>query len=392
MEVFGIQSHGFSTCSIRFMRALRSRYAMFASEWLPAFLGWELFTHWVSITCFIFFSLDSSCSVSWRDSRSSCIIRASIAALRRAECTQNEPRRAGTPASTFGDPIDARFAHWTGTSPSMRHPPRLLSVVLLLLSASLFTGCVTSGYKLAPQNTPPAVALNLPSAPPDADTAPAAEAVVNSVIVYKGPGSWKNEAYWDEYVMTVTNRGADLLVVTDASLHVQSGDASKPGENPWVLDRAGKTWWQSNGGRQTGTYLMLGAGSAAGAGIVTAAVMSGGLLVPLSGGAAVAVGVGAAAMVTLPLYAAGTVAMNYKRKHQVQDEFVRRRLVLPLTLAPGQTVQGSLFFRITPSPRELALHCGVGESVNNVVVLLTPLVGLHLRSASPTSGDVASAK
>lgn len=38
---FGIQSHGFGTCSIRFVHSLRSRYAMFASEWLPAFLGWE---------------------------------------------------------------------------------------------------------------------------------------------------------------------------------------------------------------------------------------------------------------------------------------------------------------------------------------------------------------
>jgi hypothetical protein len=41
MEYFGIQSHGFGTCSIRFVRSLRSRYAMFASEWLPTFLGWE---------------------------------------------------------------------------------------------------------------------------------------------------------------------------------------------------------------------------------------------------------------------------------------------------------------------------------------------------------------
>ena len=68
IKYFGIQSHGFGTRSIRFVRSLRSRYAMFASEWLPAFLGWECFTHWVSITCFIFLSLDSSCSGCWRDS------------------------------------------------------------------------------------------------------------------------------------------------------------------------------------------------------------------------------------------------------------------------------------------------------------------------------------
>ena len=41
MPVFGIQLRGFDTCSIRFVRPLRLRYAMFASEWLPTSLGWE---------------------------------------------------------------------------------------------------------------------------------------------------------------------------------------------------------------------------------------------------------------------------------------------------------------------------------------------------------------
>ena len=38
---FGIQSRGFGTRSIRFVRPLRERDAMFASERLPTFLGWE---------------------------------------------------------------------------------------------------------------------------------------------------------------------------------------------------------------------------------------------------------------------------------------------------------------------------------------------------------------
>src|ERR1017187_2787002 len=40
-NTFGIQSRGFSTRSIRFVRPLRERDAMFASERLPTFLGWE---------------------------------------------------------------------------------------------------------------------------------------------------------------------------------------------------------------------------------------------------------------------------------------------------------------------------------------------------------------
>ncbi len=40
-STFGIHSRGFGTRSIRFVRPLRVRDAMFASERLPTFLGWE---------------------------------------------------------------------------------------------------------------------------------------------------------------------------------------------------------------------------------------------------------------------------------------------------------------------------------------------------------------
>ena len=40
-STFEIQSRGFDTRSIRFVRPLRQRDAMFASEWLPTSLGWE---------------------------------------------------------------------------------------------------------------------------------------------------------------------------------------------------------------------------------------------------------------------------------------------------------------------------------------------------------------
>jgi hypothetical protein len=85
--------------------------------------------------------------------------------------------------------------------------------------------------------------------------------VVKAVIVYKGPGSWKKEACWDEYVVTVSNRGGDPLVLTDASLHPNEGEPTKPGDNPWQLEKIGRSWWKTNAGRQTGTYLLLGGGS-----------------------------------------------------------------------------------------------------------------------------------
>lgn len=282
----------------------------------------------------------------------------------------------------------------------MKSPTPILPLVLALLT---LTGCVTRGYKLADKSVPPAVPLNLTSSPiapagPSPQTGgaamletppPAAEVMLHSVIVYQGPGSWKREAYWDEYVLSLTNRGEAPLVITAASLSDGKSEPLAPGANPWALEKLSKKWWESNAARQAGTYLALGAGAATGVGVMYVAVLSSGIFAPLTGGAAVAVGVGAATAVALPIVAGGTVFMNIHRKHQVEAEFTRRRLVLPLTLAPGQTAQGSLFFRLTPSPQRLALQGRVGSESRDVVIDLAPLAGLHLKPATtaPTAGD-----
>ncbi len=276
----------------------------------------------------------------------------------------------------------------------MRFLTLLLRSGALLGAALTLTGCVTRGYKMADKNTPPLVALNLSSVPAAAlvpeDTHPGAaaaltaaaapaEAVVHTVIVYQGPGSWKREAYWDEYVLTVTNRGDLPLVLTQATLLAHNGESTRPGDDPWKLERIGKTWWQGNGGQQAKTFLLLGGGTVAGFGTVAAGVISGGFFAPLTGGAAAAVGVGTAAVVALPLVAIGSVGMNLHHKSQVEAEFRRRRLVLPHTLAPGESAHGSLFFRATPSPRRLAVHTDVAGEARDVTVSLAPLAGLHLR-------------
>jgi hypothetical protein len=100
-------------------------------------------------------------------------------------------------------------------------------------------------------------------------------------------------------------------------------------------------------------------------------------------GASPAGAIGAATAVTLPLVAVGTVVANLHSKHKIDAEFARRRLALPLTLAPGQTVQGSLFFRITPGPHRLALHGRAADQPCDVTLPLTPLAGLHLAPPAP---------
>ena len=258
----------------------------------------------------------------------------------------------------------------------------LFRSILLLGGLVTFSGCVSRSYKLADKNTAPPVALNLSSSPAEntaSTAAPAADAVVNTVIVYQGPGSWKREAYWDEYVVSITNEGNAPLVLENATLHANGGRISHPGEKPWPLERSAKTWWKSAAGEQTGLYLKLGAGTLAGFGTMAAGALSAGFIGgTVSTGAAAVIGVGAAAFVALPVVAVSSVGMNLHRKHQVEAEFARRRLVLPLTVAPGQRVQGSLFFPVTPSPRELQLHARADAAPHDIAVSLAPLSGLHM--------------
>lgn len=241
-------------------------------------------------------------------------------------------------------------------------------------------GCVTRGYQLAPKNTPPPEVLRLEAARPPI------EAAVRQVIVYHGPGSWKREAYWDEYVVSLTNQGPTPLTIEAAVLHDQQGAPIEPGIDPWTLERLSKKWWETNAARQTGTYVVLGAGTAAGAGVAMVSAYSGLWGASVSAGTAAAGTVGAVAAVTLPLVAVGTVVANVHSKHKVEAEFTRRRLALPLTLAPGQTAHGSLFFRITPGPQRLVLRGRAADQPCDATISLALLAGLHLAPpATPPS-------
>lgn len=254
-----------------------------------------------------------------------------------------------------------------------------------VLFALLQTGCVSSKYKLASKNTLPPVMLNLAAAQPPI------EAVVHSVIVYQGPGSWKKEAYWDEYVLSLANRGPNPLTLEDATLMNFQEIASSPGVDPWTLESESKTWWQKTMSSQTGSLVALGAGGYAVAhGLAVAAVNSGlwGTTLATWGtstatGTALA-GAAFVALAATPVYAVSVVVINSKNKKQVLTEFSRRRLVLPVTIAPGQTAQGSLFFRISPGPQRLALRGRAGDEPVEAVIDLAPLKGLHLK-APPTA-------
>lgn len=263
-----------------------------------------------------------------------------------------------------------------------------LAIILLPLTLALLagTGCVSAKYKPAPKDTPPPVALNLTSAPakpapvftPANDPSPT-EALptivvtVHSVISFRGPGSWKRDAYWDEYVVSVVNRGADPLVVESAILTDFEGDATEPGINPWLLEKQSRLHVDELQ-RDHSALVQVGGGFAT--------VMAGSFLgVASLGGGSAAAGTWAAGIVgaaVIPIYIGGAIYRNVSSRHDIEGEFARRRLVLGGVVAPGSTVSGSLFFRISPGPQRLVLHSRVGGEPRDLGVDLAPLAGLHL--------------
>ena len=240
-----------------------------------------------------------------------------------------------------------------------RYPATIVAAVMLV------SGCVSTRYKAAPSDTPPPAPLSLTTSDPTARVS------VQGIIVIQGPGSWKREAYWDEYLVTIANRSPHPLVVESAELVDFQNAVLSPGQDPWVLEKDSR---DSNERlvATIGDSLRIGGGVLA-LGIVPIGV---GGMAALGGSA-----LGATVVIwTWPAIAAASLYRNVSSRHAIEDEFSRRRLKLPLTLAPGATVEGSLFFRIAPGPRRLAIVGRAGPEACRIEVSLTPLAGLHLRS------------
>ena len=246
-------------------------------------------------------------------------------------------------------------------------------LVVLLSPLLLLEGCTSTRYQSAPKQTPPPVLINLPS------TEPPVEALLHTVIIFRGPGSWKHDAYWDEYVVTVANRGNALITVDSVWLTDFQGQATEAGTDPWLLEATSRSLADKSFGLAQNTVLQIGGGvgvMAVGGG-VGAVIFSGGF-VTSAGGAAIG------GILLLPAFIGGTIYTNINNRHAIEHEFERRRLALPAELVPGQLVQGSLFFRLSPGPQRLTLSCHINRQPRDIIIDLTPIAGLHLKALGPT--------
>ena len=248
--------------------------------------------------------------------------------------------------------------------------PASLCIAVVLCSS--LTACVTAKkYRLAKTVTP---TVQLPAL---SASTPPLDLTLATVIAFKGPGAWKREARWDEYVVVLVNRGAQSVAVESAELIDLRGQAMVRGDDPWNLERLSRTNWDRYG--KTGLKLVAGVGAAT---LYTAAQVEAGQAAIMSGGAA---GGGMAAMAAIPVIGLVDVTaiavMNHKNEARVRKEFQRRRLKPAFNLEPGESLTGSWFFPMTPGPQRLIVRGHDNNQPLEVVVQLGPICGLHLKQA-----------
>jgi hypothetical protein len=245
---------------------------------------------------------------------------------------------------------------------------RMLPLLVLALVGAL-AGCVTADkYRLAEAGGPAAKALDLGTG-----TAPLDLTLAN-VIVTGGPGSWKRKALWDEYVVLLVNRGDAAITVQSAQLIDARARSYKPYLNPWELEELSYTTWDRSGrsALRAAGWTLEGGALALTAAVAESSVIKGGSPATL-GKVAIAAAVGLIDLVVVAV-------LDSRNQSKVEEEFQRRRLRLPVLIAPQVSAKGSLFFPVTPEPRKLILNAGSSGQALEVTLDLDPLASLPRKS------------
>jgi hypothetical protein len=261
-------------------------------------------------------------------------------------------------------PVSDHF-FWLGRSAE-------IAVACAALLVLLLTGCMSNDYKLAAKNTPPAVPLLLSAEQPPVT------AELDTLIVFHGAGSWKQEAYWDEYVISLVNHGQRPVTVEGAVLKsgVVAAAVTHPsgeaiGTDPWALEKQSQKILKDQGHRivaDAGPNNAIG-----GLNLATMALAS----TAFATGSSAAVAGATVGAIALPMVVVGSTVVAITGPYAIQKEFNRRRLALPLELQPGETRHGSLFFPITPGPQRLEVNFRGEGAEQTASIDLAVLAHLH---------------
>lgn len=230
--------------------------------------------------------------------------------------------------------------------PRRASPLQLLLVLPALLAAIAATGCAsTAGLKpqrsYIPEQTPPPV---VDAAAEDENVG----LVVETVISPGGGGSWFKDAPWEEYVVTLRNQGEEPVRVQGFELVDQRGVYVEAEGRMELLAEQTETL--------VAEYKKLGiAGAAAGVAVQGLGLAGAGFL-------------GASAAAAAPVAVLAAPAYLLWRRHEVkedqervEEEFAERLLPARVSLAPGGSIRGSVFFPLVAGPQRLVVAYAAGN-------------------------------
>jgi len=205
------------------------------------------------------------------------------------------------------------------------------------------------------------------------ETPDGASLTLRQLIVTNNSGTWVEDALWDEYVVEIRNDG-DVAIQLQ-SLRLES--AHLPPQQPLASRELLETATAENMG------VLKGAGIVVGVGVVAPLA----LVATAGGGAGMTAGTLAAAAVAnlmvVGLIAGGTyviskAAVQKKDRAYMDEELLRRSIVLPGSVPAGSSVSGSAFFPVTPQPTALVLELRDGGGTRELALDLTALESLDL--------------
>lgn len=257
----------------------------------------------------------------------------------------------------------------TSSKPGLVASNSLACVAMVVLLCSL-TACGGTKVLKTPERL---VAMNPLATAADQNLS----ATLDWVIYRGGPGSWAENADWDEYLIRVQNLGATELQITRITVVDSLGTSVSPAVNRSKLVKGANETMDRYKGEGLEVKAGVGSGTLLVAGAVTgaAAVSAGGAAMYM--GSAAAGGV-LAGLALAPVLAVGGV-MRGVNNSKVNNQIEIRQTLLPVQVPGGAERSLDVFYPLAPSPTQLEVTY-IDASGEHLLImdLREPLNGLHI--------------
>lgn len=185
------------------------------------------------------------------------------------------------------------------------------------------------------------------------------EASLNWVVVRDGPGTWAENADWDEYWITVSNRSPHSIDVTGISiidsLETRIDSSSKRSDLVRNSKKSVKRY------KELDIEVTAGFGAIA---LLSASAVSGAAgIAAINTLGVLSSGAGMVAVATVFAVPALAIAGFYRgiNDQNVSKAIKARHTKLPLTLMKGETRLLHIFYPLAPSPLRLEIHYVTNE-------------------------------